>query len=250
MIDVLGNAGENGLYRAYETWKSWNNPFTFTAAVDAYFEGECRGVRIEGATVFEIAFGSGSFLAWAQQKKGATITGSEINVVSQKAALARDIELLPADFEEVADEHAGRFDTVVGFDVFEHFAVEDIKRRLAALEIMMRPGAHLLMRYPNAQSPFGLAPQNGDPTHKSALSRSIFELLVQKTGFKIVRYDGSYRIGGGGLVRSVVRPLRSILCQIIGGVLNFTYATRIPYDPVVVILLRLDARRRREVCWD
>ena len=60
-------------------------------------------------------------------------------------------------------EHPARFDTVVAFDVFEHFALEEIEARLAALETMIRPGGHLLMRFPNGQSPFGLVLQHGDP---------------------------------------------------------------------------------------
>lgn len=243
MSDAPALPAENDVYRAYESWKGWTKPFTFTPDEEAYFEGECRGVRIDGAIVFEIGFGSGNFLSWARQKKGAKIAGSEINAASLEAARAQGIELLPAAFETIAKLHAGRFDTVVSFDVFEHFTLDEIIRRLDALETMMKPGGHLLMRFPNAQSPFGLAPQNGDPTHMSALSRDVFELLIQKTGFEIVRYGGSYRIGGGGLVRSVVRPLRGLLRRIIGGVLNFTYTTRIPYDSVVVLVMRLGAPR-------
>jgi len=197
MTDTSLGAKDADLYRAYESWKGWESLFTYDADEDAYFRGECRDLAINGAAVFEIGFGSGNFLQWALTN-GASVAGSEINAASLDAARARGIEILPAAFETVADAHANRFETVIAFDVFEHFTLDEITRRLAALETMMKPGGHLLMRFPNAQSPFGLAPQNGDPTHKSALSRDVFELLVQKTGFEIVRYGGSYRIGGGG----------------------------------------------------
>lgn len=228
------------LYEAYEAWKGWDCPFTFTADENDYFEAECRGLSIEGATLFEIGFGSGNFCAWAQAK-GAIVVGSKINPASISAARAHAMELLPAAFETVAQDHSGRFDTCVAFDVFEHFTLAEITQRLVALSTMMKPGGHLLLRFPNAQSPFGLAPQNGDPTHKSALSRDVFELLVRKTSFEIVRYSGSFRIGGGGLMRSLARRLRILLRAIIATTLNFAYATKIPYDPVVVIVLRLRA---------
>jgi SAM-dependent methyltransferase len=237
MTDASGMPPDKDLYLAYENWKRWDNPFTFTADENVYFEGECRGLAITGATVFEIGFGSGNFLAWAQQK-GANVAGSEINPASLEGARSRGIELLPAAFENVADANASCFDTVVGFDVFEHFTLDEIVRRLAALENMVKPGGHVLLRFPNAQSPFGLAPQNGDPTHKTALSRDAFELLIQNTGFDIVRYGGSFRIGGGGALRSIVRPLRSVLRNALGRFLNFVYSNGIPYDPVVVIVLR------------
>jgi len=233
------------LYRAYEKWKGWDNPFTFTTDEAAYFKGECRGLKITRASIFEIGFGSGNFLAWTM-KKGASVAGSEINLRSLEAARERGIKVLPAAFETVADTNKNCFDTVVGFDVFEHFALDEITRRLDALRTIIKPGGHLLMRFPNVQSPFGLAPQNGDPTHKSALSRDVFELLIQNTDFQIVRYSGSYRIGGGGLARCIIRSLRGGLRAMIGGILNFIYATEIPYDPVVVIVLRLQGGKGAE----
>ncbi len=237
MTDSSSAPTASNLYVAYENWKRWDNPFTYSVDENAYFEGECRGLVIAGAMVFEIGFGSGNFLAWAQQK-GASVAGSEINPASLESASSRGIALLPAAFEDVADANAGRFDTVFSFDVFEHFTLDEIVCRLAALETMIKPGGHVLLRFPNAQSPFGLAPQNGDPTHRTALSRDVFELLVQKTEFEIVRYGGSFGIGGGGMLRGIVRPLRNLLRSTLGRFLNFVYATRIPYDPVVVIVLR------------
>lgn len=228
------------LYQAYEAWKGWERPFTLSADENAYFQGECQDLRIKGASLFEIGFGSGNFLAWARAK-GACVAGSEINPASLDAAQAQGIELLPAAFETVADANANRFDTVVSFDVFEHFTLSEITNRLVALETMMKQGGNLLLRFPNAQSPFGLAPQNGDPTHKSALSRDAFDLLIQNTGFEIVRYGGSYRIGGGGVARGFLRTLRGLLRSMIAATLNFVYATKIPYDPVVVIVLRLSS---------
>lgn len=237
MTSVPAMPTDKNLYLAYERWKSWDNPFTFTDDDNVYFEGECRGLRILGATVFEIGFGSGNFIAWAI-RKGANVAGSEINPASLDGARSRGIELLPPTFEDVAEVNADRFDTIVGFDVFEHFTRDEITRRLAALETMMKPGGHLLLRFPNAQSPFGLAPQNGDPTHKSALSRGVFELLTQNTSLDIVRYSGSFRIGGGGFARSIARSLRTLLTRMISVFLNFVYSACIPYDPVVVIVLR------------
>jgi 2-polyprenyl-3-methyl-5-hydroxy-6-metoxy-1,4-benzoquinol methylase len=231
------NASAGGLYRRYETWKGWDKPFTYSRDEAAYFAGETRGLEIKDADVLEIGFGSGSFLAWAR-RQGARIAGTEINGVLIDAAVAHQVELLPAAFERVASEHAARFDTIVAFDVFEHFTFDEILARLKATETMLKPGGHLALRFPNAQSPFGLAPQFGDPTHKTALSRSAFEQLIQGTRFEIVHYQGSYRIGGGTLLERTARALRSGLQRLLGGVLNLIYAQNIPWDPVVVLVLR------------
>ncbi len=236
-IDKTDPGPTTDLYQAYETWKGWDKPFTVTPEEALYFAGETCGARIEGGDVLEIGFGSGSFLAWARER-GARVAGTEINAVLLAAARHFGVELLAADFETVADRHASRFDTIVAFDVFEHFTLDEIVPRLAATATMLKPGGHLLLRFPNAQSPFGLAPQNGDPTHKTALSRSVFEQLIQGTSFAIVRYTPSYRIGGGGLAKRLVRRLRYGARDLIGGLLNAVYAQDIPWDPVVVLVLR------------
>lgn len=243
MSNAVNAVGESSsrpsanLYRGYETWKGWDKPFTVTAEEATYFAGETRGTRIEGGDVLEIGFGSGSFLAWARAK-GARIAGTEINPVLLESARRFGVELLPAALESSVAEHAGRFDAIVAFDVFEHLTLDTIVTWLGAVETMLKPGGHLILRFPNAQSPFGLAPQNADPTHVTALSRSVFEQLIQGSSFEVVRYAPSYRVGGGGLAKWLVRGLRYMARDLIAALLNAIYAQDIPWDPVVVLVLR------------
>lgn len=225
------------LYRGYESWKGWERTFTYTADDAAYFAAETRGIALRGATLLEAGFGAGSFLAWARDQ-GAMVAGTEINHASLEAARAKGVEILPAAFETAAEAHIARFDVVAAFDVFEHFSLHEIIIRLAAAERMLKPGGYLILRFPNAQSPFGLAPQFGDPTHKSALSRSAFEQLIQGTSFKIERYAGSHVVGGGGLARSLARFARRSARKLIGHTLNAVYAQDIPWDPVVTLVIR------------
>lgn len=229
--------GIDRLYVGYETWKGWDRPFSYTHEDATYFAGEMRGIRIEGGALLEVGFGSGGFLAWARDR-GAAVAGTEINARSLEAARERGVELIDAAFERVCDANAGRFDTIVAFDVFEHFSLDEILVRLPAAETMLKPGGHLVLRFPNAQSPFGLAPQHGDPTHKSALSRSEFEQLIQGTSFSVMRYAPSYLAVAGSPGKRVARLLRAGLRRIIARTLNFIYAQDIPWDPVVVLVLR------------
>lgn len=225
------------LYAGYETWKQWNRLFEVGSEEAAYFAGETTGTKIADADLLEIGFGSGSFLAWARSKN-ARIAGTEINETLLNAARSFGVEILPASFDDVAQANAARFDTVVAFDVFEHFSIAEILTRLAALQIMLKPGGALILRFPNAQSPFGLAPQNGDPTHKAALSRSVFEQLIQGTAFTVERYGPSFRIRGGSIPKRLVRGMRSAARNLIAKTLNSVYSQDIPWDPVVVLVLR------------
>jgi 2-polyprenyl-3-methyl-5-hydroxy-6-metoxy-1,4-benzoquinol methylase len=229
--------GGNELYAGYASWKGWTKPVAPTAGEIEYYDGEMKGLAIAGSDVFEIGFGSGIFLAWARDRS-ARLAGAELIAELIENARAAGVEILPPDFETVAAAHAARFDTIAAFDVFEHFSIPEILVRLDASAVMLKPGGHLIMRFPNAQSPFGLAPQNGDPTHKAALSRSVFEQLLQGRPFEIVRYAAAYRVRGPFGLTRLVRGFRYVLRDLLARVLNFTYAQEIVWDPVVVLVLR------------
>lgn len=233
------------LYARYERWKDWNRPFSFTSDEARYFKGECRGIRISGASLLEIGFGSGSFLSWACAD-GATVCGTELNAAAVRAAESRGILLLTPDLGAVSEKYRDYFDTIIAFDVFEHLSIAEIQETLEAAEKMLKDGGHLLLRFPNAQSPFGLAPLYGDPTHKSALSRSVFDLLLQSRALSVVRYNGAFRIGAGGLMRAIKRNTRYALQSALAATLRFVYATDIPYDPVVTLVIRKSAEKEED----
>lgn len=234
-----------GAYAGYVAWKSWDRLFEFEAEQGLYFDGEMRGLAVAGADLLEIGYGSGAFLAWAQGK-GARISGVEIIPELLEGARSRGIPLLPPVLEDVAPDYACAFDTIVAFDVFEHLPMDTVAQRLSACAVMLKPGGHLVLRFPNGQSPFGLVPQGGDSTHRSCLSRSAIEQLLQGSCLVVVRYAPSYRIAGGGLLTNLVRRMRYLARDVISASLNAIYAEGIPWDPVVTLVLRKSIDRAGE----
>jgi len=229
------------LYQSYDAWKGWGTPFTCPEELQRYFAGECEGAVIAGGNVLELGFGSGTFLAWAHGQ-GARVHGTEINPAFIAAGEMFGVTILAPAIEEHADAYPEQFDTVVAFDVFEHFSLNEITDRLQAIEAMLSPGGHVILRFPNAQSPFGLAPQFGDATHKTALSRSIIEQLIETMNLEVVRYGPSFRVAGSGLVSRTGRRLRWLMRDTIAGVLNAIYGQNIPWDPVVTLVLQKPVR--------
>jgi 2-polyprenyl-3-methyl-5-hydroxy-6-metoxy-1,4-benzoquinol methylase len=223
-------------YSKYEKWKGWDKLFSYNKDQADYFRGETADIAVRGANVLEIGFGSGDFLQWASDQ-GALVYGTEMNDVLLEAARERGISLLDASFERIAALYADHFDSIVAFDVFEHFLIEEVVEKIAACELMLKPGGKLLMRFPNGQSPFGLLPQNGDVTHRTSLSRSVLEQLVQERRLKVVHYSHPYRARGRSLGTAAVRFVRQRLRNFISTCLNFIYTTKISYDPVVVLIL-------------
>ena len=230
------------LYRNYQDWKSWDDLFVYSADQAGYFEAEMADLSIEGAAVLEIGFGSGSCVAW-MERKGAKVTVTEINESSCTAARNRGLGVLSPNLPEIAHDHFREFDTIVAFDVFEHLGWHDVDEFLHACAIMLKDGGRLLLRFPNAQSPFGLVPQAGDPTHRVGLSLAAFRLFLVKYPYNVVRYS-SARLNRGKFLTAVwlKRTIRRVLQLVIGKFLAFTYATKIPYEPVVVLVLEKNGR--------
>ncbi len=224
-------------YHGYERWKGWTKPFSFTGEEAEYFSGEMRGIPLAGKSLLEVGFGSGSFLTWAK-KAGAAVAGTEVNAALTEAARQNGVEVLDADLATIAAQNPARFDVVAAFDVFEHLDLEEVEAALRAVEALLRPGGHLILRFPNGQSPFGLLPQHADVTHKTALSKDIIEQLCFNTGLRSVRYRGSYRVRGPLGLKRAARSLRYIARDALSAILNSIYASDIPFDAVVVLVMR------------
>lgn len=226
-----------GLFAAYSEHKGWTQRFHVSPDETDYFKVECRGIPLKGRQVLEIGFGPGTFLAWAEGQ-GANISGAEIDPASVAAAKERGIPLIPADFEHVAHTYAERYDLIAGFDVFEHFPQDRITARLEACGVMLKPQGILLLRFPNAQSPFGQAPQHGDATHIIALSGAKIAQLAYGLPFRTLRYGNSARPAGRGPVKWMARALRYLAQDLIEGVIAALYTPSTPLGPVVTLVMQ------------
>lgn len=210
--------GEAEAYTGYERWKGWDDFMQLSAYDRAYFGAECRGLSINDSQVLEIGFGAGKFLAFAKER-GAHLAGTELNSVLVERAKEQDI-------------------AIAAFDVFEHLTPEGLAEGLDCLAACPKPGGKALLRFPNGQSPFGLAPQHGDPTHRLALSRSYLEAVMGERPLEVERYGDAARVAVGNPIKRLAVWFKFMLRDIVAGSLRRIYGNSIPYDPVVAIVLR------------
>jgi SAM-dependent methyltransferase len=235
MTDQASTDLGSRLYASYDGWKGWKAPFVCDADTAGYFAAELAAFPVTDRRILEIGFGNGEFLAWARNK-GAVVSGCEVTPAAVAAAEAAGIPLISPDFETDPAAH-GHFDIIAAFDVFEHLDPPTIVAKLAAIGRMLNPTGILLLRYPNGQSPYGLASQNGDATHVTALSRAKIEQYATGTGLETVRYGGVARGSAPSAAKACVRAIRYALRNLHRRVIHFVYATDVELEPVVTHVL-------------
>ncbi|MEZ5411910.1 MAG: methyltransferase domain-containing protein [Acidimicrobiales bacterium] len=164
-------------YSGYVAWKRWEDLFSYSAHDAAYFSREI-GARLPAASsVAEIGFGSGRLLSWLRDN-GYNVRGAEI--IPELLAQATLAGFKVFDLREGAEsglwsDPVGAF---VAFDVFEHLTVSEITEMLVLMGRVLPVGGRVIVRVPNGQSPFGLAFQADDLTHRTILTAGTLAQIV------------------------------------------------------------------------
>lgn len=176
----------------YRKWKSWNNSSfgNLTRFDIIYFDSELakakRNFRTD-SSVLEIGFGNGSFLTYAKQKQW-QVVGTEAN--DELVAVAREAGFSVRQAADMSAFDHDSFDLVVAFDVLEHIPQEELPAFLTTISQILKKGGMFVARFPNGDSPFGLANQNGDITHVTSLGSAKVNYLMQRADFDILSVAG------------------------------------------------------------
>lgn len=175
------------LYQTYQDYKHYVTP-TLKPKHAARFEREfwrpldCR----PDMAVLEVGCGTGLFLAYLAAKGVRDILG-----IDHDPALADFIPPEASRHFRAVDiwaflkegGNAGRFDRIALFDVLEHFSPADGLRLLTELRLLLKPGGRILIKVPNAASPWGAQFQYGDLTHLAAYTPLSLRQLAIAAGY-------------------------------------------------------------------
>ena len=203
-----------------------------------YYKGEFRGLDLSGRKIIELGFGNGGFLCYAAAQ-GANISGTELLAEARAGAEARGVRVYALDLSDALAEDAGNFDLVVAFDVMEHLTREQLLILFDSLEKLLKPGGHVLARFPNAQSPLGCVTQNGDWTHRSALSGQVLMQLLIGKPWTMVRADNPFTVvDADSALKRIGLRLRYAARRGVEWTLTRLYGIAIALDPNVTVLLR------------
>lgn len=178
-----------GFYASYASHKRYETPNIGAKDMRrfdeiAWMPGACRAEH----RFLEIGCGTGAFLAYLAAKGCKDFWG-----IDQDPALEA---VMPAtvrghfqcrDALAVLDDAGlGVFDRIVAFDVLEHFTPEDALALLTRAQNKLAAQGRVIVKVPNAASPWGAQYQYGDLTHKTAFTSVSLKQLADAAGMDML----------------------------------------------------------------
>jgi cyclopropane fatty-acyl-phospholipid synthase-like methyltransferase len=141
------------------------------------------------SSVLELGCGVGLFLAYLEAKGITRFVGIDSDPKAQNFMPKRIADKfilgdIWTEIEQLA-ERSEKFDTIVLLDVFEHFSFMEGQDLLVRLKQILTQTGKVVMRVPNASSPFGLQYQFGDITHKAIYTPSAIEFIAVASNFSV-----------------------------------------------------------------
>lgn len=135
-------------------------------------------------SVLEIGTGTGVFLAYLETKGIKDFFGIDAD--------KKVLEFMPENISSKVkicdvwgflDDCNRKYDRIVLLDVFEHFSYIEGYQLLVQIRKILSPDGKIILRVPNAASPFGLQYQYNDLTHKAAYGPGSIGHMALAAGF-------------------------------------------------------------------
>ncbi|WP_395006604.1 class I SAM-dependent methyltransferase [Undibacterium sp.] len=223
------------IYKDYGRWKQWHHSNVSRSTLSAF--KEIQRIRLpSGSKYLEIGFGRGDLLRSAA-KLGFSVKGIERNGANFSDLLNDGFDVSCSCIDDTSNNSQ---DIAVAFDVFEHLSLSELHSMLTSLSRVLKTNGLLLARFPNNASPFGCTNQNGDITHKLALSGASFSQLAQTCGFETLRVSNpAYVWFDGSLLWPLIALPRWLFRRAIEAILMVAYyGKHSNLDLDVIVLLK------------
>ena len=176
-----------GLYGSYASYKGYVTPGVGPKEIRRFDELVWGPAQCDAVMRFlEIGCGTGAFLAYLAAKGCTRFLGVDHDpaVEAVLPAAARG-HFRCADVWRALEE-AEPCDRIVALDVLEHFTADDAIRLLGLVRDRLTPGGRMVVKVPNASSPWGHQYQNGDLTHRTAFTPLSMRQAADAAGLVVV----------------------------------------------------------------
>jgi 2-polyprenyl-3-methyl-5-hydroxy-6-metoxy-1,4-benzoquinol methylase len=204
-------------YAVYSRYKGYETPVLCTKHMsrwdrDVWVPAELR----PDMSVLEFGCGTGSFLAYLHAKGVKKIVGvdHDPNLTEIMPKQVRNCLVIGNLWDYIAENTDNmKFDRIALFDVLEHFSYEDGLKLLKALRKMLTTDGQVILRVPNVSSPWGIAYQFGDLTHRAAYTPKSLRQMALAAGLAV---SACYPHREGSRVRQVLdRSFHGLLSKIV-----------------------------------
>jgi 2-polyprenyl-3-methyl-5-hydroxy-6-metoxy-1,4-benzoquinol methylase len=144
----------------------------------------------KNAKILDIGPGRGEFLFMLRDlgyknSEGADISPEIVQYCNNKIGLGNVI--LIKDLVQFLAERQGQYDTIVMFEIIEHFTKEEACDILCAANNALKPGGKLIVETINAANLFAPFLNSGDFTHEWAYTQRNLSQLLIACGFRETR---------------------------------------------------------------
>jgi 2-polyprenyl-3-methyl-5-hydroxy-6-metoxy-1,4-benzoquinol methylase len=190
------------IYKSYASNVHEQDGMLNLSEIDRYgkaYEWFLRGWLPEDkqANILEVGCGYGRLLRFFSERGYSNVTGVDIS--PEEVELAKKIHpnVVHENALDFIEKYTEQFDLIVALDLIEHFHKHEVVRFLDACRQALRPGGHLVIQTPNADSPLGLMIRYGDFTHEVCFNLNSLTKLMKVCGFSEVegREQGPAPIG-------------------------------------------------------
>jgi SAM-dependent methyltransferase len=199
-------------YKSYGRYKQYSTPGLSSKIIKRFDSEVWRPAGCENSQRFlELGCGTGQFLAYLAAKGAKNVVGIDhdpelTNVIPESArSFFRQGDILKA----LGEGQLGLFDRVFLFDVLEHFSPEDGLTLLEAIRAHLAPEGVLVLKVPNAASPWGIQYQYGDLTHKTAYTPLSLRQMAEAANMSLVHFYAP--MGGSPRRRATEAMLNGLL---------------------------------------
>jgi 2-polyprenyl-3-methyl-5-hydroxy-6-metoxy-1,4-benzoquinol methylase len=172
------------------------------------------------ALILELGSGSGELIRSMIEAGYSRVSGVDLSEeqVAHAHALGTESVAHGDLFERLAVQEEP-LDAAVCVDVLEHLEKPEVLRALQAIRAVLAPGGRVVVRVPNAQSPFGGRFRYGDFTHETGFTQLSAQQVMLATGYSWVRIYPAEPV-----VHGFISAIRLGLWKLIASIIKFALA--------------------------
>jgi 2-polyprenyl-3-methyl-5-hydroxy-6-metoxy-1,4-benzoquinol methylase len=177
-------------YESYAATKAYTTPDLNAKHIKRFTDEVWNQADVQSTMrCLEIGCGTGHFLSFLDHMSVGDFQGIDLDptLTDVIPAHVRNRFQVTDVHDFLKSDNGKQFDRIFMFDVFEHFTKEDGLNLLLTLKKRLGDDGKIVLKMPNAGSPFGLQFQFGDLTHLTGYTTDSIRQMAIAAGMRLER---------------------------------------------------------------